>query len=151
MERSVMLLATGAHLIDRLKATCPAAKGNVFATADLAGVAAAMQTTPALHVVLLSYRPVETAGSSVRWEELWCVTAVVKHAARKDRAGAQQEAGAQLVSEVVRALSNWRYALKPAQWGRLTLVGGVSPGFDELHAYFPITVKTTVTTDGCEG
>lgn len=146
-----MLLATGSILIERLKAACPAAEGNVFATGDLAGVAAALQTTPALHVVLLSYHPVEAVGSNVRWEETWCVVAVVKHAARKNRAGAQQMAGAELVGEVIRALSGYRYALKPGCWGKLGLTGGVSPGFDENHAWFPITVKTTVVTDGCEG
>ena len=145
-----MLLATGTHLIERLKTACPAAEGHVFATADLAGVAANMQVTPALHVVLLSYRPVEIVGSTVRWEETWCVVAVVKHAARKDRAAAQQQAGVALLSEAIRALSGYRYELAQKHWGKLTLVSGVAPAFDENHAYFPLTVKTVVVTEGCQ-
>ncbi|MDR1936852.1 MAG: hypothetical protein LBS49_14990 [Candidatus Accumulibacter sp.] len=143
-----MLLKSGALLIDRLIETCPAACGNVFAAADLAEVQEALQITPALHVLLLDYQPVETTPTgAIRWDETWCVVAVVKHAARRDRASAQQHEAAPLLGEVIRGLSNWRFPLGPGRAGRCKIVPGPRPGVSTTHAYFSIGVSVVSVTE----
>jgi hypothetical protein len=141
-----MLLASGAHLIERLTAACPSAEGNVFATGDLAEVPEKSQIAPALHVVLVSYTPKEYIGPAIRWEESWAVAAVVKHAARKDRATALQSEAAPLVAEVINALSGWRFPLAQDVWAAAKIIPGPRPAFSETHAYFPICVGITVAT-----
>ncbi|MDR1063246.1 MAG: hypothetical protein LBL48_04830 [Azoarcus sp.] len=142
-----MLLATGRHIVERLETCCPEAAGRVFTAADLAGVTEAAQVAPALHVVLLDYAPAETApGGSIRWEEVWCVVALVKHAARSERAGAQMDAACPLLDAAIRALSGYRYPLAEGVWGTLKIVPGPRPHFDNAFAYFPVAVATTVVT-----
>ena len=140
-----MLLATGQHIVERLKSACPDA--HVFTAADLAGVAESAQIAPALHVLLLDYAPTETApGGSIRWEEVWCVVALVKHAARSARAAAQQDAACPLLDAAIRALSGYRYPLSEGVWGTLRIVPGPRPHFDSAFAYFPIALAANVVT-----
>jgi hypothetical protein len=137
-----MILDAGARMIERLKARCPAARGNVFAARDLSDVEEALQITPALHVLLSRYRPLEVRAGNVRWEQGWLVVAVVKHAARKDRALALIDEGATLVDEVLGALSGWHPGAPLI--APLAVTDGPQPGFSETHAYFPLAFTATV-------
>jgi hypothetical protein len=136
------LLATGALIVERLKTSCPAARGNVFSARDLADIDESKQITPALHVMLYDYRPVATRAGSAKWEETWIVVAVVKHAARTDRPLALIDEGAALVDQVVAALSGWHPGRSVAV--PITLSEGPRPGFSETHAYFPLAFTAVV-------
>lgn len=146
------LLSLSALLVSRLKQKCPSVGGKVFSTADLAGVEEASQIAPALHVILWDYAPVEVLpGGDARWKETWLVVAVVKNAARSDRAGAQIEAGEPVVAEVVAALSGWRGMTESGKRvgeGPLKLIPGPRPLCTATHAYFPIALSATVVTSG---
>jgi hypothetical protein len=143
-----MLLAIAPHLLDRLAAACPSARGNVFATADLAGVTEAGQITPALHLVLLDYTPAQVLAGKVRWVEEWCVIAVTHHAARVNRSAAQQEAAQALLAETLAALSGWQVRLAPGVNARLEAVPGPRPYFSESHGYFPLAFQAVFATPG---
>ncbi|MDR1424296.1 MAG: hypothetical protein LBI92_06825 [Azoarcus sp.] len=147
-----MLLQSGHYIVERLKARCPEAAGRVLTTADLAGVAEAAQIAPALHVVLLDYMPAETTpGGSVRWDETWCVVALVRHAARQDRAAAQAASACPLLNAAVRALAGYRYRIVGDAWGKLAIVPGPRPYLDEAFAYFPFAVRAACVTQGTGG
>lgn len=146
-----MLLASGDHILQRLKAECPSVGGNVFSTADLADVAEQAQTAPALHLVLLDYRPKQSVGPSVLWDETWCVVAVVRHAARRDRAWSFAEAAAPLLREAVLALSGWCYEIVPGDAARLEAVAGPRPAFSAGFAYFPLAFRAVVSTPRSPG
>jgi hypothetical protein len=135
------MLAAGTRIAERLKARCPTARGKVFSARDLADVEESRQITPALHVVLYSYRPLETRAGSARWEQVWLVVAVVKHAARTERALALIDEGAALVDEALAALSGWHPG--PPAILPLTVIDGPRPGFSETHAYFPLAFAVT--------
>lgn len=144
-----MLLASGQHIVERLRNRCPEAAGHVLTAADLAGVTEAAQVAPALHVVLLDYTPVETSpGGSIRWEETWCVVALIRHAARAARAAAQTGAAVPLLNAAIRALSGYRYRVVGDTWGVLRIVPGPPPLIDNAFAYFPFAVAATVATLG---
>ncbi|MBW7901260.1 MAG: hypothetical protein H3C26_07275 [Rhodocyclaceae bacterium] len=145
------LLNAGSYLIERAREACPAARGNVFSTDDLAGVAEKTQVAPALHVVLYGYQPAEDDGDgTVRWDEVWLVVAVVKHAARRDRPLAQQKEAVPLVAEVLAAFSGWRLPAESGVHCRLKVVPGPRPHFSETHAYFPVALRTQPKTAGVE-
>jgi hypothetical protein len=133
-------------LAERLKHRCPSAHGNVFAAADLAGVAEAAQVAPALHVMLYDYAPIEAVGGETRWRETWLVVAVVRHSARNDRAQAQQQQAAPVVREALAALSGW-FPGHPVV-GHLEFVPGPRPAFSDSHAWFPFAVVIEVVTSG---
>jgi hypothetical protein len=143
------LLTTGAAIVERLKAACPSARGNVFSTRDLEDVEEGRQVAPALHVLLYSYSPSETCAGGARWEEVWFVVAVVRHSARTERATALALEGSALLHEAFAALSGWH----PVQDGQrsttpLTAIDGPRPGFSETHAYFPLAFAATLFTTG---
>ncbi|GHU38475.1 hypothetical protein AGMMS50256_37820 [Betaproteobacteria bacterium] len=141
------LLSLSPCLVERLKLRCPSVNGKVFSTADLSGVQEAAQAAPALHVVLWDYAPVEVlpGRADIRWRETWLVVAVVKNAARKDRAGAQIEAGDPLVAEVLDALAGWRPEARIIQ-GALKAIPGPRPVCTDTHAYFPLAFEANVVT-----
>jgi hypothetical protein len=144
------LLVAGPLLIDRLKARCPSVGDSVFSTADLAGVAEKSQVAPALHVVLYGYTPEQDNAGDVLWDETYLVVAVVKHAARKDRSQAQQDAAAPLLAEVLAALSGWRLPASGGVSGVVTTARGPRPDFSDTHAYFPLAFQVRPVTPGCE-
>jgi hypothetical protein len=135
-----MLLETGERIV-RVLREAKIARGHVFATADLAGVAAKDQVTPACHVTLLDYAPVGVIGAEVEWKEIWCVWVVVKNVARKDRPQAQVEEARPIVEDVLHAL------LAPMRGARpLKVTEGPAPDFTETHAYFPIAFEARAAT-----
>ncbi len=135
-------------LIDRLKAACPAVSGNVFSTANLEGVLEANQITPALHVVLHSYRKLDDdAGSGTLWRETWLVVAVVKNVRQNVGASAIRNAGGALVAEAMAALDGWRCP------GAVGLVRAIDPPYPDIVAgfgYFPLAFAVNTVTTGAE-
>jgi hypothetical protein len=135
------LLCAGARIVERLKHACPSARA-VFSARDLADVEESKQITPALHVVLHSYRPVATRAGSAKWAATWVVIAVVKHATNSERAQALIDVGDAMINEVVAALAGWDPGRPVAV--PLELVEGPPPGFSATHAYFPMAFEATV-------
>lgn len=140
------LLEAGEHLVSRLKARCPAAGDNVFATADLAGVKEKAQVTPALHVVLHSYRPLsDDHGSTSRWSEIYLVVAVVKHARQNVGAEAVRNAAAPLIAETIAALNGWRC---PGCIGLARAIDPPNPLITDAFGYFPLAFAVESVTEG---
>lgn len=134
-------------IVARLEAKVPGVK--VFSAADLAGVAEAKQTTPALHVLFSGYRPTrQQEGSHGRiqeGEQTWFVVAAVRNL-RSPQTGehAREEAGPVLAT-VLAALQGW----KPSTGhGPLELAPGARAGFKNGFGYFPLAFTTKVVTRG---
>lgn len=149
------LLNAGPYLIARLRdylqTTCPSVAGNVFSTADLAGVAEKTQAAPAAHVVLFGYTPSADDGDGgVRWDETYLVVPVVKHAARKDRPQAQQDEVAPVMKAVLAALSGWRLPSESGVSAAVRLIPGPRPYFSDTHAYFPLAFRVQSMSAGVE-
>lgn len=143
------LLEAGPLLEARLKASCPVAGDNVFTTEDLAGVKEKGQVTPALHVVLHSYRPLsDDDGSSSRWQEIWLVVAVVKNVRQNAGTGAIRNAAAPLLAEAVAALDGWRC---PGSLGLVRAIDPPTPLITDGFGYFPLAFSVQTVTAGAEG
>ena len=142
------LLAAGPLLEARLKAACPAAGANVFTAADLAGVKEKSQVTPALHLVLHSYRPIADDGAADSlWREVWLVVAVVRNARQNVGTAALREAASPLLKETVAALDGWRC---PGSIGTVRAVDGPAPLFTDGFGYLPLAFTVDTVTPGAE-
>ena len=132
----------------RLKAKCQAAGDNIFTTEDLAGVKEKGQVTPALHVVLHSYRPLsDDDGSGSRWQEVWLVVAVVKNVRQNAGTGAIRNAAAALLAEAVAALDGWRC---PGALGLVRAIDPPAPLITDGFGYFPLAFAVQTVTAGAE-
>lgn len=140
------LLESGPLIEERLLALCPSAQGNVLITEKLAGIAEANQVTPALHLVLHSYRPVDDDGrADSRWREVWLVIAVQKNQRQGVGAKAVRDAAPDMLKEVIAALDGWNCP------GAVGLVRAIEPPRPEItkgFGYFPLAFSVDVVTDG---
>ncbi len=136
------LLALETPLVERLKATLPAAV-QVLTAADLANVAEGSQPTPAVHVVYDGYR-VRDDGALLVIEETWATVIAVRNArAGREGRGARQDA-AGLVAQVLPALHRFQVA----GYRPLRLVNPQArPGYSAGYAYVPLYWGTTFTPD----
>jgi len=142
------LLDAGPQIEARLKAKCPAVGDNVFSSEDLAGVKEKGQVTPALHVVLHSYRPLsDDEGSGTLWREIWLVVAVVKNMRQKVGTEAVRNAAAALLDETVAALDGWRC---PGSVGLLRATDPPAPLITDGFGYFPLAFEVQTVTAGAE-
>lgn len=142
------LLDAGPLLEARLKAKCTAPGDNIFTTADLAGVKEKSQVTPALHLVLHSYRPIaDDSGSDSLWREIWLVVVVVKNARQNVGTAALREAASPLLKEVVAALDGWRC---PGTTGLVRAIDPPNPLFTDSFGYLPLAFAVTTVTTGAE-
>lgn len=142
------LLVAGDHIITRLKQTCPGAEGNVFSTADLAGVKEKSQITPALHVVLARYRPKSSdGGSSSQWRETYFVIAVVKNARQNKGSEPIINEASTLLAETLAALDGWKC---PGTTALVSAVDGPDPLITDSHGYFPLAFQTLTLTEGAQ-
>jgi hypothetical protein len=142
------LLDAGPLLEARLRAACPAAGDNVFTAADLAGVKEKSQVTPALHLVLHSYRPVADDGAADSlWREIWLVVAVVRNARQNVGTRALREAASPLLKEAVAALDGWRC---PGATGVVRAIDGPAPLFTDGLGYLPLAFAVNTVTPGAE-
>lgn len=141
------LLAAGNHIVSRLKARCATASDNIFSTADLAGVKERSQVTPALHVVLHSYRPLsDDSGPTSRWSEIYLVVIVVKHARQVSGTDAIRNAAEPLLAEALAALDGWRC---PGCIGTVRAIDPPNPLFTDSFGYFPLAFAVESVTEGC--
>jgi len=144
----VDLLASGPAIEARLRAQCPAAGDNVFTTATLAGVKEKSQVTPALHLVLHSYRPIaDDDGSGSLWRVIWLVVAVVRNARQNAGTAPIQDAAGDLLAQAVGALDGWRC---PGTVGKLRAIDPPNPLITDGFGYFPLAFSVDVVTDGTE-
>lgn len=140
------LLESGPLIEERLLACCPSALSNVFVTEKLAGVAEKSQVTPALHLVLHSYRPVEDDGrGDSRWREIWLVVAVQKNQRQGVGAKAVRDAAPDMLKEVLAALDGW---LCPGTVSVMRAIEPPRPEITQGYGYFPLAFSVDVVTDG---
>lgn len=135
-------------LVERLKAQCPAVSGNVFAAADLAAVKEGVQVTPALHVVLHSYRKLDDdTGGGTLWRETWLVVACVKNVRQNVGAAAIRNDARALLAEAIAALDGWRC---PGAAGLVRAIDPPQPLVTDGFGYFPLAFAVPVVTEGVE-
>lgn len=142
------ILESGPRLESRLKARCPAAGDNIFTTADLAGVKERSQVTPALHLVLHSYRPIANDGAADSlWREIWLVVAVVKNARQSVGTTAIREAAGPLLKEAIAALDGWHC---PGCIGPVRAIDPPTPLFTDAFGYLPLAFAVDTVTPGAD-
>lgn len=132
-----------ARLRDQVEAVPDA---NVLTAADLAGVEARAQHTPALHVIYDGDEPAGEAGQSEYGDtqvvqQRWLVVVAVRSA--RDTlggAGARALAGPLLVA-VIQALAGWRPS---ADHSPMVRANAPRPVFDAGFAYYPQLYRTTI-------
>lgn len=135
-------------LVSRLKERCPSAQGNVFSTAELAGVQEKAQITPALHVVLHSYAPEnDDDGPTNTWVEVYLVVAAVKHAGQRAGAAPVLNESAALLRESLAALAGWQC---PGTLGTIKLERPPKPLSADAFGYFPLAFSVRTITEGCQ-
>lgn len=139
-----MLIECGQQIFDRLLERCPAAKGNVFLPGDVAGIREKDQVTPALHVLLDSYRPRDQVYGDGLWDEVYVVYVVVRNAAQRDRAAGQMQAAAPLLQQVLDALCAWMPADSSCA---LELLPPPRAHFSDHNAYFPLAFLARPITE----
>jgi hypothetical protein len=134
-------------IIARLKAVVTELGGNVFSAADLDGVNANSQITPAAHVLYYGDRVAQGNGRSSTGEcqctdQVWYVVLAVRNAASQETGeDARLEAGI-LLKKIMKALQGWQPS---PEHGYLIRGNGPAPGFKAGFAYFPILFTTRVT------
>lgn len=139
------LLEAGPLIVARLKAACAISPDNTFSAADLAGVKESSQVTPARHVVLHSYAPIDSVGSDRTWREIWLVVHVVKNV--RQGAGAQvvSDAAAAMIAETISVLDGWRPI------GAVRNLASIEPPHPLISAgfgYFALAFTVEVGTEG---
>lgn len=143
------LLDAGPGIEARLKARCRSVgEKSVFSTEDLAGVKEKSQVTPALHVVLHSYRPAgNDGGSGSQWSEIWLVVAVVKHVRQGVGTHEIRKAAGPLLQEAIAALDGWKC---PGTVGLVRAIDPPAPLITVGHGYFPLAFAVKTVTEGAE-
>lgn len=142
------LLEAGPLLEARIRLLCKSAGDNVFTSADLAGVRERAQVTPALHLVMHSYKPLsDDTGSSSRWQETWLVVAVVKNVRQNAGAGAVRDDAVALLAETMAALDGWKC---PGAVGLVRAIAPPQPLITDGFGYFPLAFSVITLTEGVE-
>jgi hypothetical protein len=133
-------LAAESLIVARLRAQVSGVpSANVMTTADLAGVEARAQRTPALHVIYNGDEPAGVAGQSDLGDsqvvqQRWMIVVAVRSG--KDTlggSGARSVAGPLMV-DVIQALAGWRPS---ADHGPLIRGSAPAPLFEAGFAYYP--------------
>lgn len=145
-------LAAEPLIIAMLRAKLPA-QVHVLSAADLAGVAGGQQPTPAVHVLYMGYRPIETrTGALLGVEQHWLTVVVTRNVADIETGfHARQDAGP-LAAQVMDALNRQRLrdARGPIGGAPLRLDAAPAPGFDDGHYYLPLGWVVPVNFRGAE-
>ena len=140
-------LAAEPLIVDRLRDQVAGVPDmRVFGAADLAGVEARAQHTPALHVVYDGDEPLGEAGQSqsgdtqIAWQR-WIVW-VVARSARDARGGTGARAVAgPLMAATIQALAGWRPS---ADHSPMIRGAAGRPAYDAGIAYYPQLYRTAV-------
>ena len=119
---------------------------HVLTAADLSGVEARAQHTPALHVIYDGDEPLGESGQSdagdvqITWQRWLVVVAVRSARDTTGGAGARALAGPLLVA-VIQALAGWRPS---ADHSPLIRASAPRPAFDAGFAYYPQLYRTAI-------
>lgn len=134
-----------ARLAEKLVDMSP--KVHVLTAADLAAVTESTQLAPAIHVIYLGYRIVESAsnGSLVRIEQTWL--AVV--ATRNLRAMVSGEAALEDAGLIAMRACHALMGFKPSPMSKpLRLVDGPNGGFSAGFQYLPLAFAAELVLGG---
>lgn len=125
----VDFLAAEGAILARLEEMVPGVR--ILSAADLAGIKAGRQVTPAIYLLLDNIRPESSAarGRALRIRQRWAVVVTVRNVREiKSGAGARQEAGP-MITQCIQALSGWT----PAEGHTPLLLAetNMRPGYQE--------------------
>lgn len=122
-------------IVARLAGTVAVPGLKVLAAPDLAGIQAASQPVPAVHVVFGGFERLESSNGMTEIVETWHTVAVVRNA-RAAAAGADTRADAgSLMDAVFAALNHWT----PAGYRPLVPVTPPAGGYEAGFGYFPLS------------
>ncbi len=140
-------LAAEPLIVARLRAQVAGVPdANVLTAADLAGVEARAQHTPALHLIYDGDEPLgepgqsETGDTQITWQRWLLVVAVRSARDTTGGSGARAVAGPLLVA-TIQALAGWRPS---ADHSPLVRAGAPRPVFDAGFAYYPQLYRTAI-------
>jgi|GEM_PF-483027 len=122
-------------LVERLKAMLPAGV-HVLSAADLRGVSAGSQPTPAVHVIYQGFRVARSSDDGIfaRLTLTWYAVVALRDV-RDVRSGrGAREMADPLANAVMTALMGWM----PDGQNPMRLAPGPLPGYDAGHLYVPI-------------
>lgn len=115
---------------------------KVLTAADLEGVKAQAQHTPALHLIYKGFRPlnsqVAAAGVRVRVEHTWLLIAVTKNVSTVRSGKAARADAAPLLARGVLALAG---ASLPGATKPVEMAAAPAPVYDAGHLYLPSAFK----------
>lgn len=82
---------------------------RVFSAADLEGVRAATQHTPAIHVLFDRYQLAEQQGKGLvqAWDQIWSVIVVVRNVRRAATGEASRADAGPIIGQVLARLQGW--------------------------------------------
>lgn len=142
-----MLFALEPLLLERLRERMTTARA-VLSAADLSGVSAAAQVTPAVHVIFTGYRLVEMREDGVvaRIEQDWLTVAVARNVSPGGQAAAAQreDAGA-IADELIAVLMGWRPS---PDLRELRLANAPRAAYQDGVCYLPIGWTTSQVVRG---
>jgi hypothetical protein len=127
------LLALEPELVARIESALQVPRLKVLTRADLAGIKAASQPAPAVHVVY-DGPGFSADGNSVEITERWFTVVVVRNL-RSTASGEDARADA---GPILDALFNALYGWQPTGVKPLLPVTPPRPGFDAGMGYFPL-------------
>lgn len=142
MSDTPAFFALEALILERLKAASLPGVRKVGTAADIAAVAEAQQTTPAVYLIYGGYRPTQMReGSGGRVQELeqtWVAVVAVRNV--RDMAGtaAREDAGP-IINAVLASLQGWK---PTADFRELHLSDPPPPEFTEGFGYYPLAFQT---------
>ena len=133
-------LAAEPLLIERLRAVLPS-NVHVLSAADLAGVAAGQQPTPAVHVLYTGYQVADTrTAAAAAVDQQWLTVVVTRNVADIEQGfHARQQAGP-LAAQVMDALYRHRLKQDGKAFGasQIRMASAPAPGFLDGHYYLPL-------------
>lgn len=136
------LLSVEPLIVARLSASVTVPGVKILAVPDLAGVQAASQPVPAVHVVFGGFESVSAAQGIADVVERWLTVVVVRNV-RAAAAGADARADAgSLLDAVFAALAGWQ----PAGYPPLLPVTPPQAGYDAGFGYFPLAWQVRTRT-----
>jgi hypothetical protein len=139
-------LAAEALIAERLAERLPGGT-HVLTAADLAGVEARAQLTPAAHVVYDGDRLGDAGGrglAQVVWQRWLVVIAVRNRREALSGAAAREDAGT-LIAAALAALAGWAPS---ASHGPLARVQAPRPAYEAGFLYVPLAFETRLITVG---
>lgn len=119
----------------------------IMSAADLVGVSAQAQITPAIHILYDGYSIADEIadGAITMIEQRWLVVVAVRNVRDNASGQATREDAGPLLSLVLSALLGWRPS---TEHSALKLGVAPAPVYDAGFGYFPLTFSTRLTARG---